>query len=38
LHLLNSQPYTADDFISDQLDLDGFPLATDPVWDFDVDV
>jgi hypothetical protein len=24
-------PYTADDFISDRVDLDGFPHATDPL-------
>ena len=33
-----SLPYTANDFISERLDLDGFPLAADPVWDFNVDV
>jgi hypothetical protein len=31
-------PYTANEFISDRLDLDEFPLAAYPVWDFDLDL
>jgi hypothetical protein len=31
-------PYTDNDYISERLDLDGFPLAPGPVWHFDVDL
>ena len=33
-----SLSYTADDFVSEQLDLDAFPLTIDPLRDFDLNL
>jgi hypothetical protein len=31
-------PYTTHDYVADRLDLDGLPLAPDPLWHLDLDV